>query len=335
MLAAFEYRHPDRIPLYYHPSEAGLYVHGQKLLDLFREYPSDNPITFNALPTPPADAFDADGRYYEEKTDEWGVRWAYRIFGIQGHPAAHPFGSWKEGLKYPLPVLSDLSDPANAELVRRSLELRKDHLLIEGWVTTFMQLYALRPMEDVLIDLAVADDDLLRYIDRLIEFWHIALDNMILKGVDVIMFADDWATQSGPMVSPSIFRSHFKPLYREMFEKVHAAGRKVFFHCCGDMGYVLDELLELGVDALWPQIGLYEGEDFPNRLRDAGVTIFIHPDRQRLIPLGTHAQIRDAIARYAERYHRLGGGGIFYVEIENDAPFENVEALITSIDKYR
>ncbi len=41
---------------------------------------------------------------------------------------------------------------------------------------------------------------------------------------------------------------------------------------------------------------------------------------------------RDRIPVYC---HRLGGGGIFYVEIENDAPFGNVEALLTAIDEYR
>ncbi|MCK4990790.1 MAG: hypothetical protein KAS29_09905, partial [Bacteroidales bacterium] len=62
---------------------------------------------------------------------------------------------------------------------------------------------------------------------------------------------------------------------------------------------------------------------------------YIHPDRQQLIPLGTPAEIEKAIANYAEKYHKIGGGAIFYVEIENDAPFENVKALVESIHKYR
>jgi hypothetical protein len=65
------------------------------------------------------------------------------------------------------------------------------------------------------------------------------------------------------------------------------------------------------------------------------MSIHIHPDRQRLIPLGTPDEIRQAIRAYAERYHALGGGGFFYVEVENDAPFENVEALVTAIEEFR
>lgn len=65
------------------------------------------------------------------------------------------------------------------------------------------------------------------------------------------------------------------------------------------------------------------------------IAIYIHPDRQRLIPLGTPLQIDSYIRLAAEKYKKLGGGGIFYVEIENDAPFENVKALVEAINKYR
>ena len=65
------------------------------------------------------------------------------------------------------------------------------------------------------------------------------------------------------------------------------------------------------------------------------MAIYMPPDRQDLIPYGSPQEIDSAIKRYAEKYHALGGGGIFYVEIENDAPFENIKALIESIHKWR
>ena len=54
MLAAFEYSCPDRIPVVYTPSPAGLYVHGRKLLDLFAQYPPDNPLSVAEAPCAPA-----------------------------------------------------------------------------------------------------------------------------------------------------------------------------------------------------------------------------------------------------------------------------------------
>ena len=79
MLDALNYNHPDRIPVVYHPSNAGLFVHGQKLIDLFNQFPPDNPITFIDLPKPEKDAFDKEGNYHEIKTDEWGTKFSQNI----------------------------------------------------------------------------------------------------------------------------------------------------------------------------------------------------------------------------------------------------------------
>jgi uroporphyrinogen-III decarboxylase len=169
-----------------------------------------------------------------------------------------------------------------------------------------------------------------------VEHWLADIQRMLEAGVDVIVFADDWGTQTAPIISPALFRRVFKPRYATMMAPVRQAGRKVFFHCCGWMRGILNELIDLGIEGLWPQIGLFEAD--PQNLalcREHRVTIYIHPDRQRLIPLGTPAEIDAAVQRYAERYHAQGGGGIFYVEIENDAPFANVEALVLSVDKWR
>jgi len=120
-----------------------------------------------------------------------------------------------------------------------------------------------------------------------------------------------------------------------MMEPVKKAGKKVFFHSCGKLGPIFDELLDLEIDGYWPQIPLYDEVPFAQKCKEHKVAIYIHPDRQYLIPLGNPREIDDKIHEYADRYHTLGGGGIFYVEMENDAPFENVKALIEAIDKYR
>ncbi|MFH1708805.1 MAG: hypothetical protein ABIF71_12935 [Planctomycetota bacterium] len=115
-----------------------------------------------------------------------------------------------------------------------------------------------------------------------------------------------------------------------------AAGRKVFYHSCGTLGPIFDELLDLGIDGLWPQIGLFEADPRYGRIcRERRVTLYLHFDRQRLVPCGTPAEIRAAVRRYADFYHAQSGGGIFYIEIENDAPFANVEALVQAVHEFR
>jgi uroporphyrinogen decarboxylase len=335
LLDAFHYQHPDRIPVVYHPSTAGLHVHGQQLLDLFNQYPPDNPIRFDGLPAPPPEAVDADGRYHEFRKDAWGVEWEYRIFGVAGHPRTYPFAGWRAGNHYAFPPVPDLDSPAFARRRQEVAGLKRDFLVFDGGLSLFERLHAVQPMDEVLVALATGDRHFMRFLDRLTEYWHQVLDYTLALEADVVTFGDDWGTQTAPILSPELFRQVFKPRYRELMARIRQAGRKVFLHCCGAVGPLFDEFLDLGIDGYWPQITCYDPEELARKCHAHRVAVYIHPDRQRLIPLGTPAQIDAAIRAYAERYHRLGGGAIFYVEIENDAPFANVRALIEAVHRYR
>ena len=330
MLCTFNFSSPDRIPVVYHASPAGLDTHGQKLLDLFNAYPPDNPVTFDAVPVPPEGTVAADGKYHEIRTDEWGTEWEHLIYGVWGHPKKYPFNSWEEGLEtYQFPPAA-LPDKA---LVA---EQQKDYLVFSGWPSIFERLCALRPIDHTLMDILTEDPAMLQFLDRLVAYWMTVIDGLIDTDVDVIMFGDDWGTQTAPMIPPALFRKIFLPRYAQMMAPIKAAGKKIFFHVCGFLDGTLDDLIGLGIDGLWPQIGFLERNPaLFERCEKHKVTLYIHPDRQYLIPRGTPQEIESSIKSYAEKYHALGGGGIFYVEIENDAPFENVVALVESIHRWR
>ena len=337
MLDTFNYTNPDRIPVVYHPSRAGLYVHGQKLIDLFNSYPPDNPIRFDTIPFPASNAFEANGDYHEIIVDEWGTGWEYRIFGIAGHPKTYPFASWKEGHDiYKFPEVPVINSTTFNDDKRTTLINKEKYLIFNCWISIFERLHALRPIDEMLMDLLIGEENALAFINRLVDYWMKVIDYNIAIGTDVFVFGDDWGSQSSTLTSPELFREIFTPLYQKLFKKIIDAGCLVFLHCCGHMGELLDDFIELGIRGLWPQIKLYEhDESFIKKCRDNKIAVYIHPDRQQLIPLGTPQQISDYIKQTAAKYKKLGGGGIFYVEIENDAPFENVKALIESIHKYR
>jgi len=201
MLDAFEFNDPDKIPVVYHPSTAGLYVHGKKLLDLLNQYPPDNPILFDHLPRPPEHAFDDEGQYHELIKDEWGTLWEYRIFGIQGHPKEYPFSSWKEGLEYSLPAIPQ---PGTDAYEKEKTEVQKDmeqFLIFKGWISIFEKLHALRPMDEMLMDLATRENDIIPFIERLTDYWTEVIHYYLEIGADVIVFGDDWGSQTGQFVS--------------------------------------------------------------------------------------------------------------------------------------
>jgi uroporphyrinogen decarboxylase len=329
MVDAIEFNTPDKIPVVYHPSPAGLYAHGKQLLDLFNDYPPDNPVKFISLPIPPVGTVDHQGNYHKISRDEWGTEWEYLIYGIQGHPRAYPFESWEAAAEFQFPPFS-LADRAELE------EQRKEYLVFAGWISIFEKLHALRPIDQVLIGLLTEEPALSRFLDRLVEYWLAAIHHMIDANVDVIMFGDDWGTQTAPLISPALFQRLFKPRYEILMAPIRKAGKKIFFHSCGFLGSILDDLIDLGINGLWPQITFLElHPSYLEKCREHKVAIYIHPDRQYLVPQGSPKEIETAIKRYAERYHDLGGGGLFYIEIENDAPFENVKALIQAVHRWR
>jgi uroporphyrinogen decarboxylase len=329
MLKAFNFANPDKIPVYYHPSPAGMFIQGQKMIDLFNAYPPDNAIVFDKVPVAPEGTLNSKGVYHEIKVDEWGTKREHMIYGIHGMPLEYPVANWKEALdmKFPPHIVPDAKDIA---------EKKKNYLTFDGWISIFEKLSGLRPMDEVLIDLLTGDQDLLMLLEKMRDYWLENINQMIDAGIDVIIFGDDWGTQSATLVAPELFRDIFKPLYRSLFEPIKKNNRKVFLHCCGYMGEIFDEFVELGIDGLWPQIKLFESDPKYMRVcRENKITIYIHADRQYLIPLGTPKEIRSEIKRYADIYRKQGGGGILYVEIENDAPFENVVALVKAIDEFR
>jgi uroporphyrinogen decarboxylase len=80
-----------------------------------------------------------------------------------------------------------------------------------------------------------------------------ALDEVLeMPHVGAVWAVDDIACGSGTMISPGALRDHIFPWYRELAARCHQAGKLFFLHSDGDLLPVMEELIELGVDALHP-----------------------------------------------------------------------------------
>ena len=54
-------------------------------------------------------------------------------------------------------------------------------------------------------------------------------------------------------MSPDTFRTLIKPVYKEYFDFVKKrTDAKVFFHSCGNVAELIDDLIEVGVDIINP-----------------------------------------------------------------------------------
>ena len=149
----------------------------------------------------------------------------------------------------------------------------------------------------------------------------------------------DFATQAGPFVHPNTFRTLYKPYYRKMNDWVHQnTGWKTFYHTCGCVNSLLDDLHEMGVDCLNPvQFSAMEPKGIgPRELKERYGDKFTFwgggVDTQHVLPFGTPEQVREQVA---ERVRILNkDGGFIFNTIHNvvaNVPTDNLIAMYETV----
>lgn len=153
--------------------------------------------------------------------------------------------------------------------------------------------------------------------------------------VFALWYSDDFAYVSGPMVSPAAVRRHLFPHMRKMVGIAHDAGLPFIYHGCGNLLSVLDDLLNMGIDALHPiepkAMNIYE---LKQRLYGR-VAIIGNVDVGEVLTRGTAKAIE---ADVKEHIRRLAPGGGYAISSSNSisyyVPIDNYRAFLGAIRRY-
>lgn len=71
--------------------------------------------------------------------------------------------------------------------------------------------------------------------------------------IDIIVFNDDLGMQTGPQLSPAMYREFFKERHTALWGRAQQYGDlKVMLHSCGGIRELLHDIIETGVDAVNP-----------------------------------------------------------------------------------
>ena len=65
----------------------------------------------------------------------------------------------------------------------------------------------------------------------------------------VCRFGDDLGFKSGFLLSPTTIRSHIMPQYERIIGLIHSHNKPFLWHSCGCIFDVMDEMIEMGIDA--------------------------------------------------------------------------------------
>lgn len=146
------------------------------------------------------------------------------------------------------------------------------------------------------------------------------------------MSGTDFGTQHSTFTSLETFRRLYKPFYKKMNDWVHSnTSWKTFYHTCGAITPLLDDLAEIGVDCLNPvQLSAtgMDGKMLKEKYGDKFVFWGAGVDTQRTLPFGTpdevRAQVKERIALFDQN------GGFVFSPIHNvvsGVPVENLIAM--------
>jgi len=191
----------------------------------------------------------------------------------------------------------------------------------------------LRGVEQILIDLALNPDIAAAICQRIAEFY-LEYTRRTLDaadgGIDILMMGDDFGTQTGPFLSPAMWRHFLRPGFEAFIGVAKRFGCKVAHHSCGSIQPLIPDLIECGLDILNPLQPDVADMDHRDLKRRFGDRLCFHGavSIQRALPFGTPDDVRREVR---ERFDALAPGGGFIVctahNIQADTPLENVDAL--------
>jgi len=284
----------------------------------------------------------SEGRY----RDEWGVERVRPPGSFYHDQLSFPLAgdiSVSDIVHYPWP---DPDDPIRRVGLKERLRQVRDETdcavvlnLQSAFVHTSQYL---RGFEDWFLDFARDRRLLGTLFDAALDV-SLAINKQLLEEVgaevDVLMASDDLGLQGGLMVSPQAYRELIKPRHQRYFQLMHElSSAKVFFHTCGSVADILDDLVEIGVDVLHPVQVSAAGMD-PARLKKQWgekLAFWGAIDTQRVLPYGTVEDVRTEVER---RIEELGSGGGYVLgavhNIQPDVPTENTLAMYRHAREYR
>jgi uroporphyrinogen decarboxylase len=275
--------------------------------------------------------------------DEWGItrRFIMHYYEIAEHPLREA-RSVEDIDSYPWPNAKEYLLVEGLREQARYLRQNTVYTLV-GYIpgSLFEQAWYLRGYAELLMDFLLNKDLAHALFTRVLEVRkqnaEIFLDE-VGDYLDVIQVGDDLATQDRPATSPALYREMVKPYQAELFRFVkERTPARLYYHSCGAVAPLIDDLIEIGVDALNPVQVSAEGMDTAELKARFGdqIAFWGAIDTQRVLPFGTTEQVRDEVRGRIDDL--APGGGYVLAGVHNlqpDIPPENIVAMYEEAASY-
>jgi uroporphyrinogen decarboxylase len=188
--------------------------------------------------------------------------------------------------------------------------------------------WTLRGLEPLMMDFYENPEFLHSLLETIADYNIAQIQEALKYDIDAVYFGDDWGQQRGLQMGPKLWHKFIYPVLKRMYGVVHAAGKDVFIHSCGDVDELFDDLIAAGVNCFNP----FQPEvmDVTSLLNNYRGRLVFHGglSTQRTLPYGSTADVRQETERLLE----LGRQGSYIFapahDVEEDVPLENMLVFI-------
>ena len=202
--------------------------------------------------------------------------------------------------------------------------------VMRGYSTSMMDLAINKELTAYILDrlLEVHLENVKRYLDAVKDY------------IQIIYVADDLGTQTGLWMSPDMYREHFKPRHKKLYQYIKDnSDCYIFLHSCGAISEMLPDIVDIGVDIINPVQTSANGME-PEKLKKAfGDKLTFWGgglDTQTVLPKGTPVEVKQDVKKRINIF--APGGGFVFNQVHNimpDVPVENIVAMFDAVQSYR
>ena len=267
-------------------------------------------------------------------------RWTYRPeVPEQRNPLARA-KSLDELRRFSFP---DVSTPYHVKGLARQVQgMRARGLAVGGNLPhlggeLFETAWRLRGLENFLLDLVERPDWAHFLLDRLTDLACRNAETLAQSGVDLLSLDDDVGMPVTMMISPDTWRTFFKPRMARIIDVARAIqpNLRVLYHSDGYFEPIIDDLIEIGVNAINPLQPDHMDALRVRRRYGPKLALWGTVGHQTTFGAGTPEGIQREVKH---RIASLGRAGLVlcpaYDLGEPDIPWENVAAFLQAVRHY-
>jgi len=270
------------------------------------------------------------------RRDEWGCEQRVPLDSDTAYEVIKkPMAETIQVEGYPWPDPS-VADPF-FERINRALDRYRDRFIV-GYIDPgpFLIAFNLMSYDGLLLKLYDDLDGVKAVFDRIVQFQCGLVTRWNQVGAHMVCIIDEFAGKTGLMLSPEVWREHFKQYSERLINTIHAEGMYAGLCLDGDVRAVLPDVKALGIDLLDVRQLNCMGLDSIVEMCD-GLCVKASIDMMTTLATGKakdiDAEARDLIERLGRR-----NGGFICLTLKwhrPEYPPENVRASVRAFNRYR